>query len=230
MRSWWLSLLLVSAVTLHGCLSDTAEPDVQDGRSIGDIIDLYNQKEGVTYLYKFLDQLPPVPMEEDENPNRRGFIIKETVCLKTENPDLVQCDFKPDGDVKICSLDLGDEDPEDIMCTSLNKDPGSVMYASLLLHDNTRAGSSLCTEGDNVSYVGEWNMTSMQEKSCGETGPREYRYKMGKESRKEVRVKRSSRRRPCRGRSCRPRLTGGYTLIGFGLPGKKQNRPNYMWV
>ncbi|XP_040287441.1 cathelicidin-6-like isoform X4 [Bufo bufo] len=121
MRSWWLSLLLVSAVTLHGCLSDTAEPEVQDGRSIGDVIDLYNQREGVTYLYKSLDQLLPVPLEEDENPNRRGFIIKETVCLKSENPDLSQCDFKPDGDVKICSLDLVDEDPEDIMCISLNK-------------------------------------------------------------------------------------------------------------
>ncbi|XP_044149987.1 cathelicidin-6-like [Bufo gargarizans] len=167
MRSWWLSLLLVSAVTFHGCLSDTVDPEVQDGRSIGDVIDLYNQREGVTYLYKSLDQLPPVPVEEDENPNRRGFIIKETVCLKSENPDLSQCDFKPDGDVKICSLDLGDEDPEDIMCTSLNK---------------------------------------------------------------EVRVKRSSRRRPCRGRSCRPRLTGGYSHIASGSTGKKQNRPTLLWV
>ncbi|XP_040287436.1 cathelicidin-related peptide Oh-Cath-like isoform X2 [Bufo bufo] len=167
MRSWWLSLLLVSAVTLQGCLSDTAEPEVQDGRSIGDIIDLYNQREGVTYLYKSLDQLPPVPLEEDENPERRAFTIKETVCLKAANPDLSQCDFKSDGDVQICSLVLGGENPEDIMCISLNK---------------------------------------------------------------EVSVKRSSRRRPCRGRSCRPRLTGGNTVIGVRLTDKKQNRPNYMWV
>nr|AJQ20790.1 cathelicidin-DM [Duttaphrynus melanostictus] len=162
MRSWRLSLLLVSAVTLHGCLSDPAEPEVQDGRSIEDVIDLYNQREGVTYLYKSLDQLPPVPMEEDENPNRRGFIMKETVCLKSENPDLTQCDFKPDGDVKICSLDLGDEDPEDIMCFSLNK---------------------------------------------------------------EVRMKRSSRRKPCKGWLCKLKLRGGYTLIGSAT---NLNRPTYV--
>ncbi|XP_040287438.1 cathelicidin-6-like isoform X2 [Bufo bufo] len=149
MRSWWLSLLLVSAVTLHGCLSDTAEPEVQDGRSIGDIIDLYNQKEGVTYLHKFLDQLPPVPMEEDENPNRRGFIIKETVCLKSENPDLSQCDFKPDGDVKICSLDLVDEDPEDIMCISLNK----VDYFFRLHHCSSSSTRETCVEASSKQHL-----------------------------------------------------------------------------
>ncbi|XP_073407253.1 cathelicidin-related antimicrobial peptide Bf-CRAMP-like [Dendrobates tinctorius] len=122
MRSWRLSLLLVSAVTLHGCLSDTAEPGIKDGRSIGDITDLYNQKEGVTYLYKSLDQIHIAPPEEGEKSERRSFILKETACLKSENPDLSQCDFKPDGDVKICSVDLSDENPEDILCITQTKD------------------------------------------------------------------------------------------------------------
>ncbi|XP_073407252.1 cathelicidin-related antimicrobial peptide Bf-CRAMP-like [Dendrobates tinctorius] len=120
MRSWrlsLLSLLLVSAVTLHGCLSDTAEPGIKDGRSIGDITDLYNQKEGVTYLYKSLDQIHISPSKDT-----KSFLIKETVCLKSENPALSQCDFKTDGDVKICTLHLGDEDPVDTICISLPTD------------------------------------------------------------------------------------------------------------
>ncbi|XP_066441179.1 cathelicidin-related antimicrobial peptide Bf-CRAMP-like isoform X2 [Eleutherodactylus coqui] len=99
MRSWKLSLLFFSAVTLHGCLSGAAEPEVQDERSIRDIINLYNKREGVTYLYKYLDQISITPLEGDEN--QRGFIIKETECLKSGNPDLSQCDFKPDGNVRV---------------------------------------------------------------------------------------------------------------------------------
>ncbi|XP_056374701.1 uncharacterized protein LOC130272815 isoform X2 [Hyla sarda] len=99
----------------------TSELEGQDEKSIRDIVHLYNQREGVTYLYKATDQLPWTSVQEEENPNRRHCIIRETECLKSENPDLSQCDFKPDGDVKICAVDLGDEDPEDIMCTSLTK-------------------------------------------------------------------------------------------------------------
>ncbi|XP_075684925.1 cathelicidin-6-like [Rhinoderma darwinii] len=115
MRSWGLSLLFFSAVTLHGGLSD-----VQNKRPIRDVIDIYNQREGVTYLYKTLEQLPPAKLEEDEIPNRRTFIIKETVCLKSNNPDLSKCDYKSDGEEKICVL--GDENHEEIICSSLTKD------------------------------------------------------------------------------------------------------------
>ncbi|XP_066441278.1 cathelicidin-related peptide Oh-Cath-like [Eleutherodactylus coqui] len=117
MMSSKLSLLFFSAVTLHACLSGTAEPEVQDERSIREIISLYNQMEGVTYLYKYLDQHPATPLEGDEN--QRGHIIKETECLKSEDADLSQCDFKPDGDVKICNLDA--EVLENIRCISLTE-------------------------------------------------------------------------------------------------------------
>ncbi|XP_069816653.1 cathelicidin-4-like isoform X2 [Dendropsophus ebraccatus] len=118
MLGWSLSLLLLAAVTLHGRLS--AEPDVLEEKSIRDIVHLYNQREGVTYLYRALEQLSAPPLEH-ESLNRREVIIKETVCLKSVNPDLSQCDFKPEGDEKICAVDLADEDPEDIVCTSLTQ-------------------------------------------------------------------------------------------------------------
>ncbi|XP_069816650.1 cathelicidin-6-like [Dendropsophus ebraccatus] len=117
MLGWRLSLLLLAAVTLSGHLS--AEPDVLEEKSIRDIVHLYNQREGVTYLYRALEQLSALPLEEDEEPKRRKVIIRETVCPKSENTDISKCDFKADGDVKICSLDRGDED---IICTSVYKD------------------------------------------------------------------------------------------------------------
>ncbi|XP_056402364.1 cathelicidin-related peptide Oh-Cath-like [Hyla sarda] len=120
MLRWRLSLLIFSAVILYGCLS--TEPGVQNEESIREIVDLYNQRKGVTYLYKALDQIPTALLEEDGNPNRRNFIIGETVCLKSKTSDLSQCDFKPDGDAKICAVDLGNEDPENIICTILTKD------------------------------------------------------------------------------------------------------------
>ncbi|KAM4028620.1 cathelicidin-3-like [Anomaloglossus baeobatrachus] len=122
MRSWRPSLLpslLLSVVTLHVCLSEAVEPWIKDGGSIRAITDRYNQKEGVTYLYKSLDLIHTAPPED--NKERKTFIIKETVCPKSDNPDLSQCDFKPDGDVRLCSLDLGDEVSVDEICISLSK-------------------------------------------------------------------------------------------------------------
>ncbi|XP_072010633.1 cathelicidin-6-like isoform X2 [Engystomops pustulosus] len=118
---WGLSLLLVSAVTLHGCLSDVAETQLHHGRSIEDVIHLYNQREGVTYLYKALDPRPPALLEEEEEPNTKTFTMKETTCLRSEETELSQCNYKPEGEVKVCVLDLDVVDPEDIMCRSLTK-------------------------------------------------------------------------------------------------------------
>ncbi|XP_072011013.1 cathelicidin-6-like [Engystomops pustulosus] len=118
---WGLSLLLVSAVTLHGCLSDAAETQLHHGRSIEDVIHLYNQREGVTYLYKALDPRPPALLEEENNPDRVICIMKETTCLRSEETELSQCNYKPGGEVKVCVLDLDVVDPEDIMCRSLTK-------------------------------------------------------------------------------------------------------------
>ncbi|XP_066440626.1 cathelicidin-related peptide Oh-Cath-like isoform X1 [Eleutherodactylus coqui] len=120
MMSWKLSLLFFSAVTLHGCLSDAAEPEVQDGISTRDITNLYNQRQGVTYLYKPFNDLPSIPVKGGEN--KRVYIIKETACLKSENRDLSQCDFKPDGDVEICTWDVDHGASDGIMCLSVSKE------------------------------------------------------------------------------------------------------------
>ncbi|XP_075173026.1 protegrin-1-like isoform X1 [Anomaloglossus baeobatrachus] len=122
MRSWRASLLpslLLSVITLHVCVSEAEEPRIQDGGSIRAITDRYNQKEGVTFLYKSLDRIHTAPPEGDEDAAGRFFLIQETVCPKSDNPDLSQCDFKPDGDVRVCALDLGDA--EDVMCISQSK-------------------------------------------------------------------------------------------------------------
>ncbi|CAJ0938608.1 unnamed protein product [Ranitomeya imitator] len=131
-----------------------------DNRHTAEVLSEFLQRETQSWL-------GTVDLEagkEDENLDRKSFIIKETVCPKSENVDLSKCDFKVDGAVKICSLDLGVEGPEGVICISHTKD---------------------------------------------------------------IRVKRSSRK-PCRKKPCRPKLTGGYTLIG--RPGKNQNEAQIIQV
>ncbi|XP_069816662.1 cathelicidin-related antimicrobial peptide Bf-CRAMP-like [Dendropsophus ebraccatus] len=118
MMGWRLSLLLLTAVTLHGRLS--AETDVLEEKSTRDIVHLYNQREGVTYLYRALEQLSAAKLGTEESFPKKTIVIKETTCLKSDNsPDVTQCDFKSDGDVKICDLRV--QSPEDIMCSSIGQ-------------------------------------------------------------------------------------------------------------
>ncbi|XP_077127875.1 cathelicidin-related antimicrobial peptide Bf-CRAMP-like [Ranitomeya variabilis] len=200
MRSWRLSLLLLSAVTLHGCLSDAADPEIKDGRSIGDITDLYNQKEGVTYLYKSLDQIHISPSKDT-----KSFLIKETVCLKSENLELSQCDFKPDGDVKICTLHLGDEDPVDKICISLTTEGEKSDRRSFVLKETV----CLKSEDPDLSQCdfkpdGDVKICSLD---VSDENPGDI---MCISQTQDVRVKRSSRK-PCRKKPCPP---GGYSVIG----------------
>ncbi|XP_073407255.1 uncharacterized protein [Dendrobates tinctorius] len=67
------------------------------------------------------DSRDDVIYKDGKIPDGRYFIIKETVCLRSEDADLSQCDFKPDGDVKFCALDLGDDGSTEIQCISQNK-------------------------------------------------------------------------------------------------------------
>ncbi|KAG8545315.1 hypothetical protein GDO81_021088 [Engystomops pustulosus] len=208
---WGLSLLLVSAVTLHGCLSDAAETQLHHGRSIEDVIHLYNQREGVTYLYKALDPRPPALLEEENNPDRVICIMKETTCLKSEETELSQCNYKPGGEVKVCVLDLDVVDPEDIMCRSLTKGLQG-RGGRPQEEDRPRLDRSLAVT--SLDFSCRFSIQVTDDSDCVPL--------------QGVRVKRSSRK----SRRRRPpgsRLTGGFTLIGSVKP-RKPNKPRIRWA
>ncbi|KAG8443486.1 hypothetical protein GDO86_012037 [Hymenochirus boettgeri] len=77
---------------------------VQDNVYNGKAVNLYNQKENVPYIFRTLDNYPARDLHIEENFLLVMFIIKETVCLKSETTMDTDCDFKPDGVSKMCKI------------------------------------------------------------------------------------------------------------------------------
>ncbi|XP_068091290.1 15 kDa protein B-like [Hyperolius riggenbachi] len=119
---WWGVLVLAAATTQLGlCL--IPEPRTQQEGLIRDAVDQYNQMADGECLFKLLSDVPTSMLEEEEDPPEFAFMIKETECLKTdEDIDLEGCDYKEDGEVKLCALyPESDEVSENPKCVSLTK-------------------------------------------------------------------------------------------------------------
>ncbi|XP_063781184.1 antibacterial peptide PMAP-23-like isoform X2 [Pseudophryne corroboree] len=116
MRSWGLSLLLLSAVTLDSCLSQASGRDIQDDTRIIEAVKRFNLEENVPYLYKPLDDVPPALLEEKENSRTLSFSIKETVCPKHAKRDLTKCAHQRHGKIQDCKLVMTQQRVRDTTC------------------------------------------------------------------------------------------------------------------
>uniref|UniRef100_A0A8C8ZH53 Cathelicidin antimicrobial peptide n=1 Tax=Prolemur simus TaxID=1328070 RepID=A0A8C8ZH53_PROSS len=66
-------------------------------------VDGLNQRSSDANLYRLLDLDPQSREDEDPNtPKPVSFTVKETVCPRTTQQPLEQCDFKENGLVKQC--------------------------------------------------------------------------------------------------------------------------------
>ncbi|XP_073488549.1 batroxicidin-like [Aquarana catesbeiana] len=114
----WQCVVWLCAITLE--VAHSQSPD-QEGR-IRAALDLYNQKEGEEFLFQLLSDLPAPLMQNEEDSPAVAFLIKETECLKSEDINLAQCDYKKDGEVKICGLYPEEEGTsETLKCVSLTE-------------------------------------------------------------------------------------------------------------
>ncbi|XP_025741460.1 cathelicidin antimicrobial peptide [Callorhinus ursinus] len=67
------------------------------------VVDSLNQRSSEENLYRLLKLDSEPQGDEDPNiPKPVSFTVKETVCPKTTQQPLEQCDFKDDGPVKQC--------------------------------------------------------------------------------------------------------------------------------
>nr|AZW10343.1 cathelicidin precursor [Nanorana ventripunctata] len=113
----WQCALWISALTWQAARSQS--PDREEW--IREALDLYNQREDGEFFFKFLSDLPAAPLEEENNPTI-SFLIKETECLKSEDINLEECDYKKDGEVKVCGLYPEEgETMKTLKCVSLTK-------------------------------------------------------------------------------------------------------------
>ncbi|XP_063780621.1 protegrin-2-like isoform X2 [Pseudophryne corroboree] len=97
MRSWGLSLLLLSAVTLDSCLSQALGRDIQDDTRIIEAVKRFNLEENIPYLYKPLDFFRPTLLKEEGNSRTLKFGIRETVCPRHAKRDLLKCEYQKRG-------------------------------------------------------------------------------------------------------------------------------------
>ncbi|XP_040211153.1 cathelicidin antimicrobial peptide-like isoform X2 [Rana temporaria] len=108
----WQCVVWLSAITLEVARSQS--PDREGW--IREAVDLYNQREDGEFLFKLLSELPAALLEEEGDSPAITFLIKETDCPKSEEKDLEGCDYKEDGEVKVCALQ---REEEDVKCVSL---------------------------------------------------------------------------------------------------------------
>ncbi|XP_018430776.1 PREDICTED: cathelicidin-related peptide Na_CRAMP-like [Nanorana parkeri] len=121
----WQCALWISALTLQAARSQS--PDREEW--IKEALDLYNQREDGEFFFKFLSDLPAAPLEEENNPTI-AFLIKETECLKSEDINLEECDYKKDGEVKVCGLYPAEgETMKTLKCVGLTKANGKAESA-----------------------------------------------------------------------------------------------------
>ncbi|XP_073488554.1 cathelicidin-6-like isoform X2 [Aquarana catesbeiana] len=113
----WQCVVWLSAVTLE--VSHSQSPDQEE--RIREALDLYNQREDVLYFYKPLEDLPAIPIQEETKDEILRFGIMETRCLKSEGGDAARCEFKPDGEVQICDLNLTAPGKENMQCDIITK-------------------------------------------------------------------------------------------------------------
>nr|WOZ29869.1 cathelicidin [Quasipaa spinosa] len=114
----WQCVLWISALTWQAARSQSLDQE----EWIREALDLYNQRKDGEFFFKLLSDLPDAPPEEGEDSPAVAFFIKETECLKSEDTDLVQCDYKKDGEVKVCGLYPEEgETSKTLKCVSLTK-------------------------------------------------------------------------------------------------------------
>ncbi|XP_077349657.1 uncharacterized protein LOC143997742 isoform X2 [Lithobates pipiens] len=113
----WQCVVWLSVVTLE--VAHSQSPD-QEGR-IREALDLFNQREDVLYFYKPLEDLPAIPVQEGTKDEILRLGIMETRCLKSEGGDAARCEFKPDGEVQICDLNLTAPGKENMQCDIITK-------------------------------------------------------------------------------------------------------------
>nr|UTQ11529.1 cathelicidin [Hoplobatrachus rugulosus] len=114
----WQCVFWIFAITLQSAHSESPDQD----EWIREALDLYNQKDNGKCFYKQLSDLPAGILEEEEDSPTVRFFIKETECLKSEDIDLAQCDYKKDGQVKACALYPEEgETSKTLKCVSLTK-------------------------------------------------------------------------------------------------------------
>ncbi|XP_058933071.1 cathelicidin-5-like [Kogia breviceps] len=95
---WSLWLLLLGLVVPSASAQTLSYKEV-----VFRALDQLNERSSEANLYRLLELDPPPKADENlDTPKPVSFTVKETVCPRTTQQPLEQCDFKENGLVKEC--------------------------------------------------------------------------------------------------------------------------------
>ncbi|KAM4688529.1 antibacterial peptide PMAP-37-like isoform 2-T2 [Discoglossus pictus] len=136
----WKTMLFLAVVTVVTSLS--LAQGMRDEDYIKEVVELYN--ENVDYLFKPLHDYPARFVLVEEDSQLLVFLIKETQCDKSENATILDCDFKPNGEIKVCTSYLDEQkNPDNITCNGLPQVLWiSQVYNSPFLKSRTRRSAN----------------------------------------------------------------------------------------
>ncbi|XP_044512929.1 cathelicidin-4-like [Gracilinanus agilis] len=119
-------LLMASVATLLSAqVLPQSSPSYE--KALSAVIHFHNQVHGTENAFKVLQVHPP-PSNQNPQDQRLKLLritLKETVCPRTEELPLNQCDFKRYGLVKKCQASVSNE--QDITAIILTCDPGALL-------------------------------------------------------------------------------------------------------
>nr|QPL18199.1 cathelicidin family antimicrobial peptide CATH2 precursor [Pelophylax nigromaculatus] len=140
----WQCVLWLCAITLD--LAHSQPPDREDW--IRAALELCNQREDGEFLSKLLSELPTPPLQKEGDFPAIAFLIKETDCPKSKDNDLEGCDYKEDGEVKACAVQI---EEEDVKCVSLSV--GKMQKNSRIKRSSNEGCNILCLLKRKVKAV-----------------------------------------------------------------------------
>ncbi|XP_045727106.1 cathelicidin antimicrobial peptide [Mirounga angustirostris] len=149
----WSLLLLLLGLVITPATSRT----LSYREAVLHAVDSLNQRSSEENLYRLL-QLDS-QLQGDENPNIPkpvSFTVKETVCPKTTQQPLEQCDFKDNGLVKHCDgtviLD-SDRDYFDISCDEIMGVKGFGRLRGLIRRGRRKIGRGIERIGRRIKDI-----------------------------------------------------------------------------
>ncbi|KAM4705854.1 cathelicidin antimicrobial peptide-like [Rhinophrynus dorsalis] len=105
MDSCFQLVLVLEAISLLYSASTThIQWSPLESKTIGKAIDLYNAGLNSSFVFRLFISESQHKGTDQSGENEVNFLIKETLCLKSEERNIENCDFKEDGEVQTCTL------------------------------------------------------------------------------------------------------------------------------
>uniref|UniRef100_A0A8C5MGU4 Vipericidin n=1 Tax=Leptobrachium leishanense TaxID=445787 RepID=A0A8C5MGU4_9ANUR len=120
--TWWALKTLVTVAVISYALAQLQEMNIDEDGNIKRAVDLFNAQSNVSSVFKQISYLSPGYQQIEEDFEIVNFLVKQTMCIKSEEYNIAECDFNPDGEIKMCTAYVSEElDAPNIACSTISE-------------------------------------------------------------------------------------------------------------